>query len=114
MDDLFKQLKEKTLTVIDEYGTLFDPNPSYNLKMAYMMNWIIFVTPLFSAIFDKLLSMNNVLSSTVTVRDKVMEITNCITQELMKLSNGLNDNCDNSKYLDTSKIINFLIQFGQD
>ncbi|CAB5204497.1 unnamed protein product [Rhizophagus irregularis] len=82
--------------------------------MAYMMNWIIFVTPLFSAIFDKLLSMNNVLSSTVTVRDKVMEITNCITQELMKLSNGLNDNCDNSKYLDTSKIINFLIQFGQD
>ena len=43
-----------------------------------MTNWIIYVTPLSATIFDKLLSMNSTLSSDVTVRDKVTEITNHI------------------------------------
>jgi hypothetical protein len=151
MDDLLKQLKEKTLLVIDEHGILFEPDPpiphkqirlnplmhlnAWNqerkgcrvvvtgtahakFEQVYlkdgMTNWIIFVSPLSSVIFNKLLSMNNVLSSTKIIRDKVTEITNRVPRELMKLSNGLNDNCGNSKNIDTSKIINFLIQFEQD
>ncbi|CAB5368102.1 unnamed protein product [Rhizophagus irregularis] len=151
MDDLLKQLKEKTLIVIDEHKILFEPDPpiphkqirlnplmhlnAWNqerkgcrvvvtgtahakFEQVYlkdsMTNWIIFVSPLSSVIFNKLLSMNNVLSSTKIIRDKVTEITNRVPRELMKLSNGLNDNCGNSKNIDTSKIINFLIQFEQD
>lgn len=149
MDDLLKQLEEKTLIVIDEHGILFEPDPpiphrqirlnplmhlnAWNeerkgcrvvvtgtahakFERVYlkdgMANWLIFVTPLSSIIFDKLLSMNTILSSTVAVRDKVTEITNRVPRELMKLSNGLNASLE---YLDTTdKIINFLIQFEQD
>ncbi|RUS23230.1 hypothetical protein BC937DRAFT_90349 [Endogone sp. FLAS-F59071] len=49
-----------------------------------MVDWLVFVTPLSSFIFDKLLNMSRILSRAV-IRDKVKEITNHVPRELVSM-----------------------------
>jgi len=119
---LLKQLKRKTLLVIDEHGALFEPEPPIpkiqpllnplmqlnawneerkgtrviltgtahakfereHIKVG-MREWMVFVTPLSSFIFNKLLDMSHILSRE-TIRDEVKEITNRVPRELVDLS----------------------------